>query len=334
MESEKKSHPFLIFIIHRLLQLVPVFFGVIIFDFLLINLAPGSPIDYIMSQYGVASPQLVQQLTNQFGLNKPIWERLLLYIGNFLQGNLGYSTYYNEPVSTLILQRLPATLILMGSAIFFSVIIGVILGVVSSAREHTMLDNTITTLSVVGFSIPIFWLGDMLIITLAVGLGLFPVEGMTSGLGSGGFNYLLGVAWHLFLPALSLGVARLALLARLTRASMLNTLGEDFILTAKAKGQTPRGILYGHALPNASLPIITVVGYQIGTMFAGAILTEIVFAWPGIGSLLYNAITERDYPVVMGVFVVVTIAVLIANLITDIIYARVDPRIRFGPASQ
>ena len=224
MESEKRSHPFLRFIIHRLLQLVPVFFGVIIFDFLLINLAPGSPIDYIMSQYGVASPQLVQQLTNQFGLNKPVWERLLLYIGNFLQGNLGYSTYYNEPVSTLILQRLPATLILMGSAIFFSVIIGVILGVVSSAREHTMLDNTITALSVVGFSIPIFWLGDMLIITLAVGLGLFPVEGMTSGLGSGGFIYLLGVAWHLFLPALSLGVARLALLARLTRASMLNTL--------------------------------------------------------------------------------------------------------------
>lgn len=316
--------------IRRLIEAIPIFFAVIIINFLIVNLAPGDPALYMIGQFGVSSPEILQMLRTRYGLDRPLYERLFVHLANVARGDLGFSTYFESPVTSIIMQSLPSTLLLVGSAILFSTIFGIMLGVISAKRPYSLTDTTITVASVIAYSLPLFWLAQILIIAFSLKMGWFPVQGMVSTrVESKDFAYALDVMHHLFLPGVTLGLFRLSLIARLTRGSMLEVLREDYILTAWAKGLRSRQVYYKHALKNAILPIVTLVGYEMGFMFAGATLTETVFGWPGIGRLMFDSLLRRDYPMILGIFAFVTTAVIIANLVTDIIYSYVDPRIRY-----
>jgi peptide/nickel transport system permease protein len=231
----------------------------------------------------------------------------------------------------LIADRVPATLLLMGPSLALFIGLGVLLGIVAARRPNSGADLFMTGLSLVGWSVPVFWLGQLLIIGLALKLGLFPTQGMLNlRVPSQGFGRALDVAWHLVLPATALGMRFLALATRMTRASMLQVLRLDFMTTARAKGLPERVVLSRHALPNALLPVITIVGLNVGTMLSGSVLVEVVFGWPGMGRLLYDGVLGRDYPLIIGIILIVSIAVVVVNLITDVVYAMVDPRIRYN----
>jgi ABC-type dipeptide/oligopeptide/nickel transport system permease component len=233
-------------------------------------------------------------------------------------------------VFRVIADRLPATLLLMLTGLTLATGLGVWAGAVAARRADTPLDHAISVGTVVGYSMPAFWLGQVLIIVFAAGLGLFPVQGMTTARGGyTGLRYAADVLWHLVLPATTLGLLQLALVTRLTRTGLLDILAEDYVRTARAKGLTAGAVLYRHALRNALLPVVTVVGGHVGTLLAGAVLTEIIFAWPGLGRLLYDATLARDYPLLMAIFLVGSTSVILANLLTDLIYAALDPRVRY-----
>ncbi len=317
------------YVLRRVVQAIPLILGIITITFLLIHLAPGDPVSIMVGGFEF-SPEYLEMMREQLGLNKPIYEQLFLYLAKVFQGDLGYSYRYNQPVISLIAERVPATLLLMGTAYIISIIIGIVLGVSSSRKPYSLLDNIITTGSLMGYSIPLFWLAQMLLVALALYLGLFPVGGMMSvTVKYIGLGHVLDILHHLILPAAALAVFNLALYTRLTRASMLEVLEKDFIVTAKCKGVDERTVVYRHALRNALLPVITVIGMQFGAMLGGAILTETIFGWPGLGRLMYEALYTRDYPVMMGMFIVASISVIVANLMTDLVYAMVDPRIRY-----
>jgi len=318
------------YVVRRLLQGIPTIFVIIILNFLLIHLAPGDP-TYLLLGAEVQDQALIDRIRATYGLDKPLYEQLGIYVAQVLQGNLGESYWYRAPVSKLILDRLPATLLLMGSALLFAVVFGIVFGVTSSRRPYSLVDSVLSTFSVVGYSIPLFWLGQVLIIVFSLWLGLLPFGGFTSVpteqimTGEG----ILDVLRHLVLPAFALGTAQLALIYRLTRANMLETLGQDYIIAARAKGLDENAVVYGHALRNCLLPIVTVIGMNTGFMFAGAVLTETVFTWPGLGRLMFDSLLRRDYPVVMGDFIFMSVMIIIIILITDTTYAYLDPRVRY-----
>jgi len=311
----------------RIVQAIPLVFAIIIINFMLVHLAPGDPASYLASQ-SQATAEYAQQIRRELGLDQPLYVQLYRHIVQTLQGDLGLSFRYRESVAGLIAARLPATLLLMGSAFVFASILGVLLGVVAARFANTLGDNAATFMALAGYSMPVFWLGQILLIVFAVRLDLFPTQGMYSlRAPSEGFGRVLDVAHHLFLPALTYGVYHLTLVFRLTRTKMQETLATDFITTARAKGVPERGLVMKHALPNSLLPVVTVMGVNFGYMIAGSVLAETVFAWPGIGRLMYESILSRDYPVLMGIFTAVSILVIIANLVTDIVYAIIDPRV-------
>ncbi len=317
------------YVLIRIAIVIPSILLAISFNFILIHLAPGDPVLLLTGDFA-PTPELVMAIEREFGLDKPIWEQLVIYIGRVLSGNLGYSIRFRQPALSLITDRLGATLLLMGTAIIISLILGIILGVVASRNPYSYVDNFATGLSLFGWSLPIFWLAQILMITFSINLGLFPVSGMRSlRVNLTGFAYIFDVMWHLFLPALTITLLRLAQTFRLTRASMLEVLGQDYIITARAKGLSERTVLLKHGLKNALRPIITMTGMQFGTMLAGATMTEIVFSWPGMGRLVYEAVLGRDYPVLMGMYLIIVILVVLANFITDIVYALYDPRVRY-----
>jgi peptide/nickel transport system permease protein len=315
------------YVLSRILQAIPLIFVVIVLNFVLIHTAPGDPIVFIAGEFG--DPEYYDMMRAHYGLDKPIHERLVMYIGNVLKGDLGRSYFFRQPVIQVIAERIPATLLLMGTAALLASVLGIVVGVVSSSKPYSIRDNLITAGSLMGYSLPVFWLAQMLLIVLALWLGIFPAQGITSlRIDLTGIEYVLDVLHHLVLPASSLAIYHLALIARLTRANMLEVLQEDYITTAFSKGLSERRIVYRHALKNALLPVVTVIGMELGFMIAGAVLTETVYSWPGLGRLMYDSIYTRDYPVLMGLFIVISISVIIANLATDIVYGLLDPRIR------
>jgi peptide/nickel transport system permease protein len=316
------------YVLQRLAQAVPLLFGLLVLNFVLIHSAPGDPIYLLAGQSGDAA--YYEQMRARFGLDRPLPEQLGRYILNAASGDFGYSFAYRKPVFQVILSRIPATLLLSVAGLTIATLLGIWLGALSARHAESPLDYLISTGTLIGFSMPAFWLGQVLIIVFAGGLGLFPVQGMTTARGSyTGLSYWPDVGWHLVLPAATLGLLQLALVTRLTRTGLLEVLAEDFVRTARAKGLAPRTVLYRHALRNALLPVITVVGGHVGTLLAGAVLTEIIFAWPGLGRLIYDATLSRDYPLLMAVFLVVSASVIVVNLITDLLYTALDPRVRY-----
>ncbi|HEX6385116.1 MAG TPA: ABC transporter permease [Anaerolineae bacterium] len=316
------------YILRRLLQVPILLFGIIVFTFVLIHVAPGDPIVALAGEYGNAA--YYEEMRAKFGLDRPLSEQLIIYLNNLLHGDLGYAYTYGQPVVKVILDRLPTTLLLMGTAFLVATLVGVSLGVLAAQRPYTFSDGSIMLLSLVGYALPVFWLAQLLIYLLALQMGWFPIHGMTSARERyTGFRLVLDVGHHLILPATALAVQQIALVSRLTRAGMLDALSEPYVLSARARGFTERRVLTHHALRNALLPVVTVMGGRIGFLFAGAVLTESVFAWPGLGRLLLDATLARDYPILMGMFILVSVTVILANLVTDLVYAWLDPRISY-----
>jgi peptide/nickel transport system permease protein len=316
------------YVVRRLAQSLPLIGLLLVVNFVLIHAAPGDPITYLAGQSG--DPAYFAEMRARYGLDRPIPEQLGLYLTNVLRGELGYSFAYSQPVLQVVLGRLPATLLLMLTALTLATALGLWLGVLAARRAETALDHAIAACTLVGYSIPAFFLGQLLIIVFAAGLGLLPVQGMAMARGGySGLAYGLDVLRHLVLPAATLGLLQLALIVRLTRAGLLEALGQDYVRTARAKGLSRSAVFYRHALRNALLPIVTVVGGHVGTLLTGAVLTEIVFAWPGLGRLLFDATLSRDYPLLMAIFLLLSISVILANLVTDLVYVAIDPRVRY-----
>ncbi len=316
------------YLARRALQGALLVLGVLVFSFALIHLAPGDPIIVLAGDGGNAA--YYAEMRAHYGLDRPLPERLLRYVLAVASGDFGYSFSYRQPVFRVILGRAPATLLLMGSALLFAVVVGVSLGVLSALRPRTALDYGVSVFTLVAAAMPVFWPGQVLIIIFAGHLGLFPVQGMVSVRARyTGVRAALDVLHHLALPALTLGLLQLALLTRLTRTSLREQLDEDYVRTARAKGLHERVVILRHALRNALLPIITVIGGQVGVLITGAALTETIFAWPGLGRLLLDAALSRDYPLLMALFITAAISVVVANLLTDVIYTLLDPRVRY-----
>ena len=313
----------------RLLQGLVLVLAVVVLNFVLIHAAPGDPVETIAGASGGMSAELMAQLRTQYGLDKPLPVQLGIYLGKVAHGDLGYSYFFNLPVSSLILERLPATLLLVLSSVLLAFLLGTALGVLSAKKPNGVLSQFITVLSMVGFAAPVFWSGIMLVLLFALLIPILPVAGMRSITSSGGgIRDVLDVAYHLVLPVVTLGLVYLAQYSRLARSSMLDVLGSDFIRTARAKGLADRVVLYKHALRNALLPVITVLGMQFGNVLSGAILVETVFNWPGLGRLAFESVLRRDYPTILGLLLLSAIVVVVMNRLTDLCYQLVDPRIK------
>jgi peptide/nickel transport system permease protein len=318
---------FMAFLLRRVIQSVPLILVVIVINFILIHLAPGDPVDMLTGQMDTTE-QYRAELRAEFGLDRPLVVQLGKYVANIATLDLGYSVRYRQPVLDLILSRFPATMLLMGASLLISSSLGILLGSLAGRFPYSGVDNVTSVVALIGYSMPIFWLGQLTILLFALNLGWLPTQGMYSlRTPSAGLGRTLVVLQHLILPALVLSVYHLTLIFRLMRNKMQEVLAQDFILMARAKGVSESGVLFRHGLRNAVLPIITVIGMDFGYMLSGSVLTETVFAWPGMGRLLYEAITARDYPVLMGLFTCLSLIVVIANLVTDLIYAVVDPRV-------
>lgn len=312
----------------RLLQAIPLSVGVVVLTFVLIHLAPGDPIATLAGEQSTAQYQA--QLRHDLGLDRPLAVQLLRYLETVFRGNLGYSFTFGQPVLVLILGRTPATLLLMGAALVISAILGVWIGVETATHTRSPGWGLAGAATIVGYSVPTFWVGEILILVFAVRFRLLPIVGMTSLSGSTGLAHWVDLARHLVLPTATLVCVNLALFARLTRASMLDVLTQEYVVVARAKGLPAGHVLYKHALRSALLPVITVVGLNFGSMLAGFVLVETVFGWPGLGRLTFDAVAARDYPVISGLFLLTSEGVILANLITDLVYGLVDPRVRYA----
>ncbi len=317
------------FIAQRLLQAFLLIAAVVVLNFALVHAAPGDPVETIAGASGGMSEELKAELRTSYGLDKPLPVQLGVYLARVVQLDLGYSYFFNLPVSGLIAERIPATLLLVVCSVLWAFLAGTALGVLAARKPNGWLSQAITVLSMVGFAAPVFWSGMMLVILFAAVIPIFPISDMRSvDASGGGWRDVLDVAHHLVLPSVTLGLVYLAQYSRLARASMLEVLGADFIRTARAKGLAERFVLYKHALRNAVLPVITVLGLQFGNVMAGAILVETVFNWPGLGRLAFEAVLRRDYPTVLGVLLFSSVVVLVMNQLTDLAYRLVDPRIK------
>lgn len=312
----------------RILQAIPLMLGALVLNFGLIHLAPGDPIYLFAGDTGDANYYAMMRA--RYGLDQPIANQLALYFLNAAQGEFGHSYAYHRPVFEVIGARLPATLLLMLPSFALSTGLAIVLGIVAARRPHTWLDHTISLATLVGYAMPAFWLGQLMILIFAVWLQWFPIQGMVDVRENyQGWQYYVDVLRHLVLPMTSLGLLHLALVTRLTRNGVREQLVEDYVRTAYAKGLSANQVVRRHALQNALLPVVTAIGYQIGTLIAGAVLIEIIFAWPGIGRLLYDATLQRDYPLLMGIFLLIVFSVIVANLVTDLVYTFLDPRVRY-----
>lgn len=311
----------------RILLAIPLVFVVITINFVIIHTAPGDPTYILLGE--TATKEFVQSMRARFGLDQPLYLQYFYYISRVVQGDLGFSILRSQSVSSLILERIPATLILIFTAMAISTTVGIFLGVTASRKPYSARDNLATAAALFGISTPIFWLGQILLIVFAIYAGLLPTSGMTElRVQLTGFDLVLDIVRHLILPALTLAAFHLAFITRLTRASMLEVLSQDYMTTARSKGLDERAVVYKHGLRNALLPVTTYVGLSMGLLFGGAILTETVFSWPGMGTLLLDSLRLRDYPVLLGVFIFISVMVTIADLVVDLLYIVLDPRIR------
>ncbi len=317
------------FVLRRLFHALPLLACVIVFNFFLIHLAPGDPIQALVGEFP-APESYIAEMRKVFGLDQPLYIQLLLYIKNILAGDLGFSFYYRQPVLSVILDRVPATLQLMLPALLFSATIGILLGVLSARKPYSLADNAISVFSLFGYCVPAFWLGQMLMAAFAIELGWLPSQGMkTVGADLEGISLILDRTAHLVLPFAALAVRHLAVNARMMRSSMLEVAYEDFVTVARAKGLDEKAVIARHMVPNALMPVVTIIGVDVGFLFTGSVLVETVFGWPGIGRLMYESIVKRDYPVLMGNFLITTALVVVVNLIVDVIYVWLDPRVKY-----
>jgi peptide/nickel transport system permease protein len=324
----------LMYSLSKLLKALGVILAVVVVNFFLIRLAPGDPASIMAGEAGASDPQYVARLREQFGLDQPLISQLFTYIKGVLHFDWGFSYRMKVPVLDLIIDRLPATLLLMVAAFIFSITLGILLGVLSAKTRYTgkrrWLDSLIVSAALVLYATPLFWLSLLAIILFSVYLDWLPAFGMqTVGVDLHGWAYVKDVALHLVLPTLSLGTFYMAMYVRLTRASMLDVMGMDFVKTARAKGVSASRVIRRHVLRNGLLPVVTFSGIQLGQMAGGAVLTETVFGWPGIGRLMFDALMQRDYQLLLGIFLVTSTMVVIFNLLTDLVYRLVDPRIVF-----
>ena len=303
------------YLVRRLLSALVVITGVAALVFVLIHVVPGDPVEVLVGESVSAADR--DALRRSLGLDAPLGAQLLGYVRSLVSLDLGTSIHSQRPVTELLAERLPATLALAAAALAVSVTLALPLGVVAAARHGSRWDLRAMIFALAGSSVPPFVLGPALVLVFSVGHGWLPVSGR-EGLAS------------LVLPALTLGMALAAVLARMTRSALLETLAEDYVRTARAKGADERTVLLRHALPNAALPIVTVLGLQLGALLGGAVITETVFAWPGVGQLTVEAVQRRDYPVVQGCVLLVSVAYVVVNTLTDLVYAWLDPRIRLG----
>jgi len=314
----------------RLVQSAVLVLVVVSLCFAIIQMAPGDPVLYLYGAQSV-SAETLDEIRRQWGLDRPAWEQYLAYVRNVARGDLGYSMLNREPVSSMLRRIAPNTLLLMVPSILLASLVGVLLGVSSARRVNTVWDYAIGSLSMIGYSTPPFWLGILLIIGFASTLRWLPTQGMTTlGTSARGLAHALDVGLHILLPICVLTWWYLAAFARLTRASMVEESRKPYLTTARMKGLSEGRVFYHHALRNASRPVLTMLGLYLGTMFAGAVMTEVVFAWPGMGRLTFNAILQHDYPVVIAVFIVIGTSVVLTNLLIDLAYGVLDPRIRYG----
>ena len=305
--------------------------GVVVLNFLLIHLAPGDPASVLAGEAGAGDALFVEQLRHQFGLDQPLWVQLGLYLKNVLSFDLGTSYRNSLPVSELILDRLPATLLLSGSAFVFSLVLGVTLGAMAAARRGKLADTFIMAGALLFYATPLFWVSLMAMLVFSIRLDWLPPFGIeTIGAGLTGVARAWDIAQHMVLPVVTLGLFFTAIYTRLTRATMLEVASLDFVRTARAKGVPAGRIARRHVLRNALLPVFTFAGIQTGQILGGAVLTETVFAWPGIGRLMFDALVQRDYPVLLGAFLVTSVLVVLVNLLTDVLYRVVDPRIELA----
>ena len=317
------------FVLGRLVKAVVILVAVLVLNFTLIHAAPGDPAAVMAGEAGATDEKFLEDLRRQFGLDQPFHVQLWIYIKGAVQLDLGYSYRRGMPVADLILDRLPATLLLTATAFVISIVFGVVAGVAAAARQGRWGDTIISTLALLFYATPLFWVALMAALLFSVVLGWLPGFGYeTVGANYTGLARALDIGRHLILPATTLGLFFTAVYVRMTRASMLEVSRLDFVKTARAKGLKPGIIQRRHILRNALLPVITLAGLQAGQLVGGAVLTETVFAWPGIGRLMFEAIAQRDYNVLLGVFFVSAAMVLLFNLITDLVYVIVDPRIR------
>lgn len=314
------------YIIRRLLISIPMLFGITLIIFTLANLIPGDPLTAMMSEEAPMSGEAMEQRRETLGLDQPLPVRYFLWVTEVLQGNLGFSFITYVPIGETILDRIPQTLELMGISLLLSIIIGTFLGIVSALKQYEPIDYVLTIFAFVGRSVPVFFVGMLLIYFFSLRLDLFPVAGMVT-VGKP-FN-IWDNLWHLVLPCASLSLLRISVFTRYARSSMLEVLASDYITTARAKGVREKIVILKHGFRNALIPILTVIGYNLRTLFSGAIIIETVFQWPGMGQLFITAVHQRDYPMIMGLSLVISTVVLIGNLLTDISYAFADPRIKY-----
>ena len=316
------------YLLRRLSQAVPIVIGIMVLNFLLLQLAPGDAADVLAGEAGSATPEYMAQLRQKFGLDQPLYIQLLLYLKNVLTLDLGFSFRHNMSVLDLILGRVWPTLLLMGTTLVLSVSVGVVLGLLAATRVHSWRDNLISVLAIVAYATPLFWIGLMLIVLFSINLGWFPASGMeTVAAFYEGWDRVVDIAWHLVLPALTLSLFYLAIYARLMRATVLEQQGMDYVVTAEAKGLTERQITLRHILRNAILPIVTMAGIQVGNLLGGSVIVESVFGWPGLGLLAYQSLFARDFNLLLGIFFFSACLVVIVNLLVDLLYLALDPRI-------
>ena len=312
----------------RLVQLAATVALIIVAAFLLIQLVPGDPVFALAGEHG--DPAYYAFMRERFGLDQSVPMQFLTYARRVLTGDFGVSFVQGQPAASLIAERVPATLLLTFTALVVSVCIGVPIGIFAARRSHTSVDLAVTAMTLTLQALPVFFVGHLAILAFSLGLGLFPVQGMTTaGSEAQGFSRVFDIVLHLVLPALVLASHEVAALVRLTRSGLGDELERDHIRTARAKGLTERSVLWRHAMPRVSLSLLTVMGARTGQLLAGAAVVEIVFGWPGIGRLLFTALQTRDTPVLLGLFFVISLTVLLANLVTDALYASLDPRVRY-----
>ncbi|BEU02354.1 peptide ABC transporter permease [Agarivorans sp. OAG1] len=332
------------FIIKKLMLVIPTFIGITLLTFTLIRLIPGDPIEVMAGERGV-SPERHAALRAELGLDQPLLVQYFDYVKNIASGDLGRSLITKTPVTEEFMTLFPATVELATCAAIFAILVGLPCGIIAAVKRGSLFDHSVMTFSLTGYSMPIFWWALLLMLVFSVNLGITPVSGrldvtfwidevtgfmLIDTLLSDEDGAFLSALHHLVLPSIVLGTIPMAVIARMTRSSMLEVLGEDYIRTARSKGMAPMRVIVVHALRNALIPVITVIGLQVGILLSGAILTETIFAWPGIGKWLIESIGRRDYPVVQGGILIVATIIIVVNLIVDILYGVVNPRIRHG----
>ena len=329
-EGLDQPHDFA-FAVVRILQAIPLMIAVVLLVFVMLQLTPGDPVQAIVGQYPVP-PEFRAAIERHYHLNDPLWRRRCCSIfPTLLHGDLGFSFQVQQPVLDLILERAPRTLLLAAGGFAIGIPVGLVVGLISATTRSGHVDHFWTTAALVGYAVPSFWLGQLLVILFAMQLGWLPTQGMSPLVSrAAGFDWVVERARYLALPAITYSVHEAARVARLMRASVVETLGQGYIMTARAKGLTRQAIIRRHVLRNSSLPVVTVMGYAFGVAMGGAVLIETVFSWPGIGLLLIDAIRARDNQVVVGVVLFISVAVILMNLVVDLLYCVLDPRIRAG----